>query len=544
MPVVKMPFKPTKAEQGEILEILQKLTKGNKKWLRSDNPLVSPDGEPGANQPGTSSRTPNKAIDEIIDACGLLPPIISGSTSLGQTSRQVIANGVPYDVVEERYRLVVDVIEHSYLKDVSAQVWPGAIIQGRGLLSGDVAEIRLPHGPGSFQITTDFVTKTPKSQSRSITKPTADSVARARREILQQINPTDSAGIINTNFMQAETLREVAVKLGVDIRGGSFGVQVDGSYDRSYQSSTVVASIRQTFYVCKFDPDGIASLAFDTSVKPEELQRFIGSGNPPLMIESVHYGRVIVVAATAKSSSEELGIALRAHWEASVSGNVGGAFQYKEVLQSAQVRVYTVGTVLETAPTVLSNPVGQLDSVYRAGLTFTLENPGAPIAFTARHLKDGSQAHVDLVAEYVEPVRTVAQDVNTDFKIFDGPGGGFKDTGIDVAPGDFVQISAHGRTFSGVKATGTTGPDGWTNWAAPEGWPAPGENVHCLLARFGTGVWGKVGNYWEGTSPLPTTARLQLNINDNEQENGDPNQAFTVKVQVVRRNAGAAGLYV
>lgn len=487
-----------------------------------------------------------KLIDEKIDQCGLLPSILAGSISLEESTRRIDIDGIPYDLLEQRRRLVNDVTEQSYLQDLASLVWPGAIIQGQSLLQGDVAEIKLRHGAGTVQIGTDLVTGNPKSQAAKIAEPSSASIGDARRDILRKLNPKASPGILKTDYQRAHTLREIAVKLGLDVRGGSYGVQLDASYDSSYKSTTVVATIRQTFYVASFDPEGIGSRAFHDSVEAAELNTFMGSGNPPLMIDSVHYGRLIVVTATAKASSEQIRAALKAQWDASSSkGDVRLSAEHRALLEGSQVRVYAIGAVASTLPTTLTDPVTDLDRVYREGLNFSLDNPGAPIAFTARHLRNWSLAHVGLSAEYVQPVRAVAEDVDQSFQVWDGPGGGPVDTGIEVAPGDKVDISAYGQVWSGVFAAGTHGPEGWPGWDPPGGAPTKNANAHCLIAKFDSnGDWFKIGNSWSGTNNTEATRRLQLNINDNNPYNGDPNQRFTVQVKIARRPASAAGLYV
>lgn len=176
-------------------------------------------------------------LNEQIAKCGHLPRFSSTSTAMGQpTSRSVDAAGIAYDVVEQRMRKVNDVVEHSYLQDVSAEVWPGAVIQGVPLTRGDTAVIGLPRAPGTLSIVTDIVTDSPQTQSVKVNAPTVASIGDARRELLQKLKPKDSAGILSTQFMRAYTLQEIGVKLGVDIRGSGYGVQVDASYDSTYKS--------------------------------------------------------------------------------------------------------------------------------------------------------------------------------------------------------------------------------------------------------------------------------------------------------------------
>jgi hypothetical protein len=489
-------------------------------------------------------------LDDEIAKCGYLGQVLSQTVSVADLpSRTVDSAGVAYQVAERKMRTVNDVVDHAYLQDVSAEAWPGAVIQGGPLTRGDTATIGLHRAPGVLSIVTDIVAANPGQQSVRVESPSAASIGDARRDLLQRLKPKDSPGILNAQYMRVNTLQEAGVKLGLNIRGASFGLQADASLDSSYKTSTVVASIRQTYYVAAFEPEagGAAASAFDASVTVDDLEPFIGAGNPPLMISRVHYGRVIVVTATAAASSEELSAALKAQWDAAVSGNVSISGRYKELVDSAQVRVYAVGATSPTLPQDLTNPVQDLDRVYRDGLALSVDNPGAPIAFSARHLMGGSLAHVQLVAEYVQPVSAIAGDVDQPLQVWDGPGGGAVDTGIDVAPGDQVSISASGQVWSGTWFTGTHGPEGWPNWTAPAGAPNPALNTHCLIGKFGSDPrteWFKVANFWNGTNATGSTGRLQLNVNDDNPYNGDPARRFDVKIVVKRRPAAAAGIYV
>lgn len=505
------------------------------KWdLQTLRPLATADG------------TRRKRLDAEIAKCGFLPRFVSQSSAIGApTNRTIDAGGVLYELFEQRMRLVNDMVEHAYLQDMAAEVWPGAVIQGEPLTRGDTAVINLPRAPGTLSIVTDLVAGTPRQQSVKVALPSVATIGNARRQLLRKLRPKDSPGILTAQYLRANTLRESSAKLGVDVRGAGFGVQLDASFDSSYKSSTIIASIRQAYYAAAFEPSvaGAAGV-FPMSLKADALRSFIGVGNPPLLISRVHYGRLIVITATATSTSEELAAAFKAQWDFAVSGKAALEAHHKKLIDSAEVRVYSIGAVAGGLPDTLTNPLADLDRIYREGLRLSLENPGAPIAFTARHLRGGTLAHVGLVAEYVQPIRAVAGDVDRDLQVWDGAGGGAVDTGVDVAPGDEVAISATGQTWSGVWFTGTHGPEGWPNWQPPDGSPAPELNAHCLIGRFGGGRWFKIGNFWQGTNNTQSTGRLQLNINDNNPYNGDPNQRFSVHVHVTRRSAAAAGIYV
>jgi hypothetical protein len=489
-------------------------------------------------------------LNAAVDHVGRMPPVVSGSTDLAPPGTSTVdVNGVAYLVTEQRRRLVNDVVEHAFLQDIAAMgVWPGQVVQGKSLLVGDVAPIGpLPRQPGRIEIVTDLITNTPHPQSADVNAPDSASVNQARQTLIQTINPTSSPGLLRTSFERASTLREVGVKLGVTVKGSAFGVDANASLDRTYKQSAVVATIRQVFYSVNFAPLSAGATGFwpDRTVAYADLDRYVGVGNPPLFVDSVQYGRFICVTAQGAFSSSELTAALSATWTGAVSGGGSLSARDKEVIQSSQVKVYTLGVPGHLSFQDLADPIRQLQDVYKAGLTFTTSNPGSPISFTCRHIADGTLAHVGLAAEYTQPL--AAQGVNIDgreFHVFDGPGGGLVDTGIVVNPGDHATISASGRIASGVFLSQPHGPEGWRGHHADPAAPLPSGTAYCLVTRFGTGGWIEAGPFWEATAGSGDRGVLQLNTNDNNPHNGDEHFKWKIVVSVARAGAAAAGVYV
>jgi len=489
-------------------------------------------------------------IDAFVDGMGRMPVLpASQVTDVGTPAvGDADAAGVAYRVTSQRRQMVNDVVEHAYLADIAAMgVWPGQVIQAEGLKRGNVNPIGpFRRRPGRLEIVTPLITGTPMPQFRDLPAPDAATANAARQALLAAIQPTDSAGSLKTGFQRASSLREVGLKLGLTVSGAAFGVDANAKLNASCRRSVVVGVIRQVFYSTTFTPasagaSGIWDAAGTTAA---QLGAFMRPGNPPLLVDSVQYGRLICVTAEGSYSSEEMAAALTAHYDSAVK--VGGSVDAntRRIIDTLDVKIYTLGVPGHLGFEKLTDPVPQLDEVYKRGLVFNLGNPGAPISFTCKHVADATTAHVQLAAEYTETLSAVGVDVRqAESFVFDGPGGGSRDTGITVNAADRVAIRADGMIWSGVVASGLNGPEGWPGHVADPAAPLPDGTAYCLVHKFSRDRnWRETKRFWEGSAE--TGGRLLLNTNDNNPYNGDPAKQWRVRVDVTRANAAAVGLYI
>jgi hypothetical protein len=492
-------------------------------------------------------------LNAAIDPLGRMPPVVVVSGDLKPPMDKIAdAAGVPYKVTEQRRQFVNDVIEHAFLEDIGAMgIWPGQVIQGRPLLGGDPA----PIGPfsrrgGTIGISTDLILGNPGPLDAKLDHPDAASVNQARRDILNVRQVKDSPGLLRGEFKQASTLREIGVKAGLAIKGSAFSVDANASLNQSFKTTTVVAVYRQVFYSVTFSPDGAGATGiWGPDVTFDQLSNYMSPDNPPLYVDSVQYGRLIVVTATAAHSSVDLSAAMNLHYAGNYDVKVNGEITAKEMVESSSVNIYTIGVPGRIQFQHLNDAVNDLADVYKSGLVFDLTNPGAPISFTCRHIADNTQAHIGLVAQYDEILSAVGMGDVTDatYLVWDGPGGGSVDTRIPANPGDAVTISASGQTWGGA-FYGLIGPEGWAGSKAGDNYPLPQAPNYCLIARFGGGGnqdgWIAVGRHWEGTLDAKQKGILQLNLNDDNPYNGGADRKWQVIVNVKRGNAAAAGVYV
>ncbi|MEP7343477.1 MAG: thiol-activated cytolysin family protein [Acidobacteriota bacterium] len=517
----------TKGSQGELAHAWWDAVKG---WQPAQ---TQPDGQ---------------TVQAYLNSLPALHAEPSSSSAVNLPDIIEVFEDIPYNVRQQKVRKTQEVSDFVVFNPVTDALYPGALVQGSSLAGNEFAPIYLDRSPGEITITTDFDSPTFKTASRTIDKPSVRTITDARSQLLQQLAPKSSGGAVSYYTGTARTVEHGLISLGVNVKGANWGVDFTGKLDMSYKTNTVIARFVQQYYTVAFRPLGSPPKFFADTVTLDQVKNYATPDNPPCYVSQVIYGRTLFLVVTSNASSLEIEAALKVLFKGKAEGNVTISGEYKKTFDNATVRVIGVGGTGAALTRVLTDPVNELPQYLNADSNFSLASPGAPIGYTFRYLGQLQRtAVVSLSTEYVEATSVWANDVErNNLPIWDGPGGGAKDTGIPIAPGDHIVITAGGTNASGVIGDWGYGPDGWVAWARPRngaGFPLPENHPFCLTGGYNNRNWFYVGSSYEGDAPEdPGTRNLWLTTNDDNPFNGDPTKQFKVNIRVRRKTSIQLGL--
>jgi hypothetical protein len=482
-------------------------------------------------------------ISRYISSLPALRPEPPGPIVVSRSDRESSFQGVPYKLRDQVVKLTANLNEFTVVNPVADAMYPGALIQGQSLVGSRLAPIPLDRAPGTVTVTTDFVSSPAiTNASLRVAKPTVQSITEARRQLISQMNPSSSTGSVIYDTQVARSLEQGMLRLGANYKNAAFEVDAKGRLDTSLETNTVMVNFRQEYYTLVFEPEGSPPNFFADNVRLRDVKKYATQDNPPCYISSVTYGRSLLILFTAQASTKEIEAAVKARLSLDVhSAGLELESQYKEVLETSQVKILSTGATGRTTIDLLGDPFGGLGTYLGTGADFSLNNPGAPIAYTARYLKDSQVASAALTTDYSETTSVWADDVTrSGFEVYDHRNlGGPKSTDIPVAGGDEVTITTNGQLWCGIAFAGKNGPEGWVGYKAGDGFPLKGEVPYSLIAGYDNQGWFVVGTgKTEVRAPKEAYAQtLTLALNDNDPYNGgtDPNNKFVVSVHV-RRN--------
>ncbi|WP_405382350.1 thiol-activated cytolysin family protein [Maribacter sp. LLG6340-A2] len=300
-------------------------------------------------------------------------------------------------------------------------VYPGALVIGNTeMLDGAPLPLQIQRAPMKLRLDLPGIGE---NGTITVDNPTFTNVQTGIDEGLeywnQEIAP-QGYEIASNAFYESTTAyssQQMSLDLGVGVEwasGSSFESQF--SYDTTTEKRVAAILYRQVFYEIVMETPETPASVFGTQVDLAKVQSEMNSSTPPAYVSSVQYGRIIMVRmeTTSTETSVELDAALE---YASIGKDVDASVEakYKSILEKSTINVVTIGGNAEIASKVITGSdvasSGGLNYVISEGALYSRENPGAPIAYTIKYLKDNSIAKMGYNTDYrLESCNTYGYD--------------------------------------------------------------------------------------------------------------------------------------
>lgn len=239
------------------------------------------------------------------------------------------------------------------------KVWPGAIIQGNSLKTGDIQLIQTDGKRADITLTTNI----PLEEGSKTITPNSVTAQQAVSDFMIAAGgmPEGSqagAGVTYFRVEEATTFNQSMSQMGISagFTDPQSQVGMDGSLEvskeRSSYTHTVAAQYVQEKFKIRIADDLISTPAdfFTDDFTTDDLEQLeqngeIGTDNIPLYIEEVTYGRILLFSKTSDrvAKSSDLTVALEASMADYASAGGGISQEQEEILTNSTNRIYSAG---------------------------------------------------------------------------------------------------------------------------------------------------------------------------------------------------------
>ena len=348
------------------------------------------------------------SINELlgVEETGGAPSVTTETNSEEENTTET---GINTTCTTKTYNLKTNFDDIAILKPNSGIIWPGALVKGNASMRNGIPEpfnnisrapmtLRVENLPGIGEAG-NILVEDPKNYN---VQTGIDKALEAWNVI------ADEKGYVNAASQSSEakisySSKQLSLELGLNVEWASNSVASQFNYTTSTTKKVAMMSFKQVFYTVVMENVNNPADMFASDVPLSEIENAFNSEAPPAYIASVSYGRIIMfrMETTAKATDAEVIASLK--YAAGDNGLDADLYsRYQEVLAKSSITTLVIGGNAEVASEIVSaqnfadlNPIIQGENAI-----YSRSNPGVPISYTIRYLKDDSLAKLGYTTDY------------------------------------------------------------------------------------------------------------------------------------------------
>lgn len=356
--------------------------------------------------------------DFVAEVTGLENTYSSLETGEDTDSKAVVASETTEDSTDPTitnytvttYKLGEKYSELVVMDPATSIIYPGSIIVGETIPTGGYTQIV---GGSRQPITISTSLIGGETVSYDIENP--DKLSQVRTGINKLLTQEGITGSLSTGMTMLATKVSSSEELKVAVKAnykydGTVKASVEGSFnfDSSESATHYLVKFLQVYYTIDVDAIPVDGF-YDNSPSSVDYGAI-----SPVYVASISYGRSAMLSIDSTASSEKLQAALDAAAEYGAhSGSVSISGEYSEILESCSFHCTIIGDDDSSALGSVTDYNSFL-SYIAGGKGFSTDNPGSPISYTLKYVKDGSVAETLLYSEYTTRKANYAGGQNGD----------------------------------------------------------------------------------------------------------------------------------
>ncbi|WP_353780021.1 thiol-activated cytolysin family protein [Winogradskyella sp. 3972H.M.0a.05] len=297
-------------------------------------------------------------------------------------------------------------------------VYPGALVIGDGLmLFGTPTPLPANRAPATMRLDLPGIGE---QGTLVVENPSSNADVNAQLDnALEWWNTNntqypDGDGYVNegnSTYDAAElySSTQLSMDVGLNIAWADNSVASQLQFDSSSENKVATMVFKQVFYDVIMDTPLDASAVFRNDVTLEQVQSIVDSNRPPAYVSTVSYGRIIMLRLETTYDETNVEFDAVLEYAAGVDVNATIDSEMSDVLKTSSIKILTLGGNAEVAVSSVDlvynddediSPGVLNDIITGENALYSRDNPGVPIAYTIRYLKDNTLAKMGYSTDY------------------------------------------------------------------------------------------------------------------------------------------------
>jgi len=287
----------------------------------------------------------------------------------------------------------------------SADIYPGALLQGATLENDPPTRVRVDRGGGTVSILL-WTGETEEPTLVVVDEVTPAKINEAINTIIGDRGDPPPAQF-SFEGKAVESNEQMQMEMGLRVETFLSEIESNLSFSCQCNYRYYLVKLIQPFYTISFDPPNDYEDWFAPDVTPNDLAKDVGPGNPPVYIRSVTYGRIVYIRIQSTSSVEAIEASLEASYLGAINGSI--STEYVSSLNHVDIQAAVYGGQIS-----LGELTGSFEDLTAALNEEQSMQTALPLSYTLEDLKTGAAVKVKLATEYdVQDCRPLAAGLST-----------------------------------------------------------------------------------------------------------------------------------
>lgn len=336
-----------------------------------------------------------EAIDAYIDSLPYLPAEPkSPPTPSGDASTVLDGN---YQCRIEKYSETGQYDKIVAYAANSESMWPGALVAGDSVYSGLFSQVVMARRPMTVSVS---LANLEGAKSARVETPSLSGVRDAIGRILEADVTGATPAQIDFQLEEVHSRDQLSIALDASVDWGTGSVEAGFDFNKEHVKSRYLLKFVQAYYTIDIDEPASPSAVLSSTVTLGDVEAAFTAENPPLLVSSVTYGRMVVFTLESEKSSTEIAAALSVAFNSSGTEiGVDLTAAQKQALEQSRMHAFVLGGSGDSAVQAVSGIEGIKRFIAEGG-DYSKRSPGAPISYKLKHLKDNSSARMSVTTDY------------------------------------------------------------------------------------------------------------------------------------------------
>jgi thiol-activated cytolysin len=274
-------------------------------------------------------------------------------------------------------------------------IYPGSLLQGKSLRNAtpDVIAVDRSGGTVSYDIVDGNETS-----SFTVDQVKKSTITSAMNGIIG-----GSTGTLPANFTfsytNVQSRKQFALEVNADFENAFVELEASLSLETDNSYNHYLVRLDQIYYTMSFDIPTNKEQLFAESVTPEDLNKYVGPGNPACYVSDVTYGRIYYMLIESKSSVLDMEAAISGSFNSiAASGGADLETSYFSSLNSLKIKVFAYGGESSGSLETIGNidPSELAEKLAKSG---DIKN-GKPLSYVARSAYDNRIVAMPVTTEF------------------------------------------------------------------------------------------------------------------------------------------------